>query len=386
MRMLHTADWHLGRSLHGMRLLDDQAYVLAQLTTIARDWQPDVVVIAGDVYDRTVPPGDAIELLDTTLSDLVMGLRIPVIIIAGNHDGPQWLSFGSRLLTAAGVHMFGSLRRETGCVTLHDTHGPVRFYAMPYADPAIGRDRLQNPAITDHSRLVQTWVTMALGEAAMPGRAVAVAHAFVSGGQESTSERQLTVGGTGQVPVAHFTPFHYTALGHLHAPQSAGGARVQYAGSLLKYSISEIDHVKSVTLVEMDAHGQCQVERVPLRPQRDLRRVAGMLDALLTAEPDATMREDYVVVSLLDTEPVVDPMNRLRRVYPQIIHLERPALPRLEPSLSAPAGSGQPVASLFAGFYRAVTGVDLADDQQALFTDVIDGPQHVVEEGHDAAA
>lgn len=387
MRLLHTADWHLGRSLHGVRLLEDQAYVLQQIINIAREWRPDVIIVAGDVYDRSMPPGDAIELLDTTLSELILGLRTRVVIIAGNHDGSQWLSFGSRLLTASGLHIFGALQAGIEAVSLHDNHGTVAIYAMPYADPAIARERLQEPTIVDHSGAAQAWITQALQNHPSAVRAICVAHAFVAGGQPSDSERQLAVGGTGLIPVSHFGSFHYTALGHLHAPQSLGAGRVHYSGSLLKYSISEIDHVKSVNLVELDAQGNCTVERTVLRPLRDVRRIAGKLDDLLRAAPDAAAQDDYIVARLLDDGPLVDPMNRLRQVYPQIIHLERPAFSvsgePCEPGLLAP---GRRIEDLFAGFYSAMTSVNLTDEQAALFAAVMDGTGQAEQEEQHAPA
>lgn len=158
MRLLHTADWHLGRSLHGVRLLDDQAYALDQLLAIARDCRPDAVVIAGDVYDRSVPPGEAIELLDEILARLILDLRLPVILIAGNHDGPQLVDFGSRLFTAQRLFTFGTLGTSLACVTLMDADGPVHLYPLPYAEPLVMRQRLGDDTIVCHDTAMRGWV------------------------------------------------------------------------------------------------------------------------------------------------------------------------------------------------------------------------------------
>lgn len=382
MRLLHTADWHLGRVLHGVQLLEDQAYILAQLIAIARETQPDAIIIAGDIYDRAIPSAAAIDLLDQTLSEIVLDLRVPVVLIAGNHDGPQWVSFGSRLHQAAGLHLFGTLRAEPGRVVLHDQHGPVTIYAMPYADPGAARTRLGEPTITCHDEAMACWTGRAAASHPAGTRAVAVAHAFVAGGLTCKSERDLAVGGAGSVAASHFAPFHYTALGHLHRPQAVGEAHVRYAGSPLKYSISEIDHEKSVTVVELDTTGACSVEAVALRPRRDLRRVMGAFDALLRGEVDFGPRQDYVVVSLIDHETVVEGMSRLRQIFPNIIHLERPQLPASGEMrrLVAPEGTLRDD-ELFAEFYRALTNTDLNPEHARVFAEIVQQMQTEAREG-----
>ncbi|NTU79531.1 MAG: exonuclease SbcCD subunit D [Chloroflexales bacterium] len=382
MRLLHTADWHLGRVLHGVQLLEDQAYILAQLIAIARETRPDAVIIAGDIYDRAIPSGPAIDLLDQTLSEIVLDLRVPVVLIAGNHDGPQWVNFGSRLHQAAGLHLFGALRTEPGRVTLHDQHGPVIIYAMPYADPGTARTRLGETAITSHDEAMACWAGR-VGACHPAGtRSVAVAHAFVAGGLTCKSERDLAVGGAGSVAAGHFTPFHYTALGHLHRPQAVGEVRIRYAGSPLKYSISEIEHAKSVTVVELDAAGACTHELIALRPRRDLRRVEGAFDALLRGEVAFGPREDYVVVKLTDQETVVEGMSRLRQIFPNIIHLERPQLLTSGDvrRLMAPESTLRDD-ELFAEFYRALTNTDLSPEHARVFAEIVQNMQIEEREG-----
>jgi DNA repair protein SbcD/Mre11 len=382
MRLLHTADWHLGRVLHGVQLLEDQAYILAQLIAIARETRPDAIIIAGDIYDRAVPSAAAIDLLDETLSELVLDLRVPVVLIAGNHDGPQWVSFGSRLHQAAGLHLFGTLRADPRCVTLHDQHGPVAIYAMPYADPGSARTRLGEPMITCHDTAIACWAGRVAATHPAGTRAVAVAHAFVAGGLTCTSERDLAVGGAGSVTAGHFAPFHYTALGHLHRPQAVGEERIRYAGSPLKYSISEIDHEKSVTVVELDAAGTCSHGSIALRPRRELRRVMGFFNEILRGEMDFGPRDDYVVVSLIDHETVVEGMSRLRQMFPNIIHLERPELPSSGEMqrLVAPEGTLRDD-ELFAEFYRAVTNTDLDPKYAHVFAEIVQQMQTEAREG-----
>src|SRR3954464_6712037 len=255
MRFLHTADWHLGRLFHGVHLTDDQRHVLNQVVEIARDSRPDVVLVAGDIYDRAVPPPEAVELLDEILSRLVIELKLPVVLIAGNHDSPGRLHFGSRLLAERRLYVTGHLPARCEALVLEDAHGPVSFYAIPYAEPSTVRQCLECPEVTDHNAAMAAILARVRENCPVSPRSVIVAHAFVAGGQECESERPLSVGGAGTVDVSCFAGFDYVALGHLHRPQKihCPGGLVQYSGSLLKYSFDEADHSKSVTLVEMDA-------------------------------------------------------------------------------------------------------------------------------------
>jgi exonuclease SbcD len=325
MRFLHTADWHLGRLFHQVHLTDDQDVVLRQLIAIAREARVDAVVVAGDVYDRAVPPPEAVRLLDDVLAELLIGAKIPVIVTAGNHDSPERLAFASRLLVAQGLHLFGLPSYDLAPVVLSDAHGPTAFYVAPYAEPALVRERLDAPAAVDHDSAMDAIITSMFAAHPPTGRAVFVGHAFVQGGTVGSSERQLTVGGAGTVDGARFAPFCYAALGHLHRPQTVGRDNTRYAGSLLKYSVDEIGQDRSVTIVDIDAAGRVTTEVVPLRPRRELRRIEGTLDELLRGEGSGAGddRDDYIVARLTDPHPVLDPAARLRRIYPNLLTIER---------------------------------------------------------------
>jgi len=357
MRILHTADWHLGRLFHSVHLTDDQAYVLDRIVELVRDVRPDAVVIAGDVYDRAVPPDDAVGLLNTTLDRLVRGERVPVVMIAGNHDSASRLGFAASLLEKQGLHIAGILDGATTLVRLDDADGPVYVAAIPYADPVQTRAALGDDAIHDH-------------EAAM--RALLVAHAFVAGGLTSDSERPLSVGGAGSVPAGVFEGFDYVALGHLHRPQAAGDA-ARYAGSLLKYSFVECDHEKSVALVELAARPGAapRVELVTLPTRRDVRVVEGALREVLAAGRDDSAADDYVCARLLDKGALLDPMGQLREVYPNALHIERPVLAAAEgqhPELARPGARSE--AEHFAAFFEHVGDEPLGDAERAAFTGV----------------
>ncbi|ATE62830.1 exonuclease SbcCD subunit D [Thauera sinica] len=366
MRFLHTADWHLGRVYHGVSLLEDQAHVLRGFIRIAAEARPDAILIAGDIYDRSVPPAEAVRLLDLVLTELVLGLKIPVVMIAGNHDGPDRLGFGSGLLTRAGLVVRGPVDAGAPPLILRDAHGEVAVHALPYGEPAVVRGACGDENIADHHAALAAQARAA--RAAQPAgmRSVAVAHAFVRGGSESESERPLSVGGSGSVGAEVFDGFDYVALGHLHRPQALGGAaegagaaRIQYSGSLLKYSFAEAGHVKSANLVDMDAAGRCTVQRLPLVPRRDLRIVEGELDALLAAAAADPARDDYILARLTDRGALLDAMGKLRTAYPNALAIERPDMAGDGPGRAAGDHRRIRMQDLFAGFHEETTGLPL---------------------------
>jgi DNA repair protein SbcD/Mre11 len=373
MRFIHTADWHLGRLMYGVRLTDDQAHVLDQLTVLAKESKPDVLVVSGDVYDRAVPPPDAVELLDNFLSRMVLDLKIPVILIAGNHDGPRRLEFASRVLAGRGIHVFGSVQADVTQVTLGDAAGPVRFFAVPYAEPALVREKLECDDARDHDQAMQILVDRIRTRGMSAQRSVIIAHAFAAGGAAAESERPLSVGGADKVEYSRFAGFHYAALGHLHRPQSVGEPYIRYAGSLLKYSFSETDHRKTVNVVDMDETGRCLVESVSLTPRKDLRRIEGYLKDVLTGPGPGESREDYLLVSLLDTGALLDVMGKLRDVYPNVLHVERPALAPSGDRLSRTTDHRKlNDADLFGAFFAEVTGEGLSAEEASAYESVVD--------------
>lgn len=366
MKLLHTADWHLGRSLFGMPLLDDQRHLLLELVRVAAEERVDAVIVAGDIYDRAVPPAEAVELLDEILNRLVLDLRIQTILIAGNHDSPARLGFAGKLLRSSGLHVFGSLSREPTPVVLSDGHGPVAIYAIPYAEPPAARECLGDPEIHDHEAAFRAVVARFL-DGRDPARRVLVAHAFVAGGAECESERPLSIGGASTVSPSCFDGFDYVALGHLHRPQTAGRETMRYPGSLMKYSLSETEHQKGVAIVELDGRGRVAVRTLALHPKRDFRLVEGRLDELLRAPPKGVNREDYLSVRLLDEGALYDPMGKLRAVYPNVVHLERPGLSAPAPKegeLARPASQKLSDEALFRAFWEEVTSEEFTAEHE----------------------
>jgi len=373
LRFLHTADWHLGRLFHARSLLEDQAHILGQFVELVRAERPDAVLIAGDVYDRAVPPPEAVALLDEVLGRIVVDAGVPVVMIAGNHDSAQRLEFGARLMRAQGLHVAGRTLAEAGSVTLHDAHGEVRLYALPYAEPAVVRDAM-GAELPSHEAALRAQLD-AIRAVHPPGvRAVLVGHAFVVGGAASESERPLSVGGSGAVAADLFAGFDLVALGHLHRPQTLGGGRIHYAGSLLKYSLSECAHDKSVSRIELDADGTVSITSVPLQPLRDVRVVEGELAALLAAGADDPRRDDYIHARLTDAGALLDPMARLRQVYPNALAIERTVLARSGTASEAGRQLRQlGTCELFASFFREVADAEFEPGHREVLDQVLAG-------------
>jgi DNA repair protein SbcD/Mre11 len=373
MRFIHTADWHLGRLFHGASLTHDQAHVLEQLVDLARDVKPDVILIAGDIYDRAVPPPEAVQVLDDVLSRLVIDLKVPVVLIAGNHDSPGRLNFGSRLLAERRLYVTGHLPPRCEPLVLNDRHGPVHIYGVPFAEPSTVRQCLECEGLNDHNAATTAVLDRICENHPAGERSVVVAHAFVTGGRECESERPLSVGGAGTVDASAFAGFHYAALGHLHSPQALAGCNVRYSGSLMSYSFDEVGQAKGVYVVEMDASGACDCKAVPLRPRRNVRRVSGLMADLLKGPADGESKDDYLEVLLLDAGPVLDAMGRLREVYPNVLHIRR-----LEHEAGAAQASDRPNvrtmddAQLFRAFYTHVTNNELSADQEGAFATIVD--------------
>lgn len=305
-------------------MTEDQKFVLNQFIEMIEEEKPDAVIIAGDLYDRAVPPTDAVQLLDDLLERIVLDLNVPVIAIAGNHDSPGRLHFGSRLMKENGFYVVGRITKEHEPIKLVDEFGEVYIHPIPYADPSTIRNLYQDDTIRNHNEAQQK-VLEHIKETIIPGsRNIGIAHAFVTpyGEEEentSESERPLSIGGSEYVDARLYEIFDYTALGHLHQAHYVHHENIRYAGSPLKYSISEERHKKGFYIVTMDETGSTVVEKKNLTPRRDMRTVEGYMEELLEHE----VSEDYVFVQLLNETPVLSPMEKVRSVYPNAMHVER---------------------------------------------------------------
>ena len=372
MRFIHTADWHLGKSLKGRSLLDDQEHILGEFMKLVEDSKPQAVVIAGDIYDRGVPPTEAVELFDEILTKLLLEKKVPVLYISGNHDSAKRIHFGSKLFVSAGLYVRGELTEDFSPVILEDEAGPVYFSLIPYLEPSKAADVLGMEGRLSFEEAHEAVLQQARGQIPKGKRSVAVAHAFLAGGITSESERPLSVGGSDNVPPALFKEFSYTALGHLHGPQRAGAENIRYSGSLLKYSFDEASQKKGVTLVELDGRGEARTEHMPLTPLRDVRIIEGMMDDVLLDRKKYPKSQDYVMIRLMDTSPVLNPIDRLGEVYPNILAIERKGL-SVQAELGRVEGHREnpSEAALFMDFYKAMTNEDMNEDEKRLLEECI---------------
>ncbi|MDW8805656.1 exonuclease SbcCD subunit D [Streptomyces scabiei] len=321
MRLLHTSDWHLGRAFHRVNMLGAQAEFIGHLVTTAREREVDAVVVAGDVYDRAVPALAAVELFDDALHRLAE-LGVPTVMISGNHDSARRLGVGAGLIGRAGIHLRTTASAAGTPVMLPDTHGDVAFYGLPYLEPALVKNEFGVERASHEAVLAAAMDRVRADLAARPPgtRSVVLAHAFVTGGTPSDSERDISVGGVSSVPAGVFDGVDYVALGHLHGSQTLTD-RVRYSGSPLPYSFSEAGHRKSMWLVDLGPDGAVDAERTDCPVPRPLARIRGRLDDLLAAPELARHKEAWVEATLTDPVRPAEPMARLCGRFPHTLSL-----------------------------------------------------------------
>ncbi|MEU7008710.1 exonuclease SbcCD subunit D [Streptomyces sp. NPDC046332] len=322
MRFLHTSDWHLGRSFHRVSLLDAQSAFLDHLVATVRERDVDAVLVAGDVYDRAVPPLTAVELFDSALHRLAEA-GVPTVMISGNHDSARRLGVGAGLIERAGIHLRTDPAGVGTPVMLADAHGSVALYGLPYLEPALVRERFGAAKAGHEAVLAAAMDRVRADLATRPAgtRSVVLAHAFVAGGEPSDSERDITVGGVAAVPAGVFDGVDYVALGHLHGSQTVT-PRVRYSGSPLAYSFSEVHHRKSMWLIDLGADGTIEAaERVDCPVPRPLARIRGRLDDLLDDPALVRHEESWVEATLTDPVRPAEPMVRLAERFPHTLNL-----------------------------------------------------------------
>lgn len=376
MKFFHTADWHLGKIVQGMRMTEDQKYILEQFIHYVKEEKPDAVIIAGDLYDRQVPPTEAVQLLNDVLEEIVLHLNIPVLAIGGNHDSPSRLNFANKMMKERGLHIAGQLMEKNSPVILNDQHGEVHFHLTPYSDPSEVRNLYGEETIKSHHEAYEAIINKLTSEMDENARHVFVGHAFVTPyGEErdntSESERPLSIGGAEYVNANLFTPFHYTALGHLHRAHFVQQENIRYSGSILKYSISEENHEKGFYIVELDENGKSTIEKKKLTPRRDLRTVKGELEEILANE----INDDYVFVHLLDEATVLSPMDKVRSIYPNAMHVTRENLyKQLQQSKGNHYVQREKMTDIqmFKAFYEEVKGIQPSEETEEIFTDVLE--------------
>ncbi len=392
MKIFHTGDWHIGKLVNGFYMTEDQEFIINQLYEAIEEEKPQVVLIAGDLYDRSVPPVQAIELLNRILGKIVRDLKTPVIALAGNHDSNERIDFGSELLKESGLYISGNLKKHIEKVTIHDEHGPINFFSIPYADPAVVRDLFEDNEIKSHDDAMRKIVGVINDSINRDERNVAIAHGYVTyikndevaiTLEESESEKPLSIGGTALINAECFNTFNYTALGHLHGPQKVGSDRIRYAGSLLKYSFSEVKQKKGITIVNIDDKGEVEIGFREFKPRRDFRIITGELKSLMNLDiVNSANKEDYIKVILTDKGELLDPMAKLRSVYPNVMELIR------EERIKATANNKTVATnirersklSLFQSFYQDITEEECTLEGIEVMKKVIEKAEKVGEE------
>ena len=366
MKLIHLSDLHLGKRVNEFSMLEDQAYILQEILGIIDDEAPDAVLVAGDVYDKSIPPAEAVELFDDFLVRLARR-KLPVFIISGNHDSPERLAFAGRLIDASGIHLWPVYH---GCVeplTLCDEHGEVDIFMLPFVKPANVRRFFPDEAIDSYTDALR----VAIGR--MPvdpaRRSVLVTHQFVTGAARCESE-ELSVGGSDNVDSSVFDAFDYVALGHLHGPQNVAEERVRYCGTPLKYSFSEASHKKSVTVVQLGEKGALAIRTIPLTPRRDLVELRGTYNELTLKSfyERTTYRDDYVHITLTDEEDVPDAVGKLRVIYRNLMKLDydNARTRRSAEITGAEAVEQKTPFELFAEFYELQNNAPMSEQQADL--------------------
>lgn len=320
---MHLADLHLGKRVNGFSMMEDQEYILNRILEIMEEEQPDGLLIAGDVYDKTIPPAEAVRLMDDFLT-AVAAKHVPVFLISGNHDSAERVAFGHQLMQGSDIWISpvydGTIRHHT----LEDRWGEVNIYLIPFLRPSVVRSFFPDAEIGDYTDALGTIIEDLQVDTSR--RNVVLAHQFVTAAgalPETCDSEQLSVGGLDRVDGSVFSPFDYTALGHLHGPQRVGSETIRYAGSPLKYSFSELHQKKSVTVAELRAKGETEIRQIPLQPRREMTELRGTFEEILEeARKKGVPQTDYYHMILTDETDVVDALSRLREYYPNIMLLD----------------------------------------------------------------
>ena len=372
MKLIHLSDIHLGKRVNEFSMLEDQAHILKKILAVVDEEKPNGVLIAGDVYDKSVPSTEAVQLFD----DFLVGLaerKLPVFIISGNHDSPERLAFANRLIDAVGIHLAPVYNGVVEPITLSDEYGPVNVYMLPFIKPAHVRGFFPDTEITGYSDAVAA----AIGRMNIDKtqRNVLITHQFVTGAQRSDSE-ELSVGGTDNIGVEVFCDFDYVALGHIHGPQNMDSGRIRYCGSPLKYSFSEAAQQKSVTVAELKEKGTLEIHTVPLIPRRDMVELKGSYQQLTLRKfyENTTYQEDYTHITLTDEEDIPDAVAKLRTVYHNLMKLDYDNT-RTRHSAAISGAENVETRSpidLFAEFYELQNGLPMSAEQTELVASLIE--------------
>ena len=372
MKFIHLSDLHIGKRVNEFSMLEDQEYILAKILQVIDEEAPNGVIIAGDVYDKSVPSAEAVRLFDDFLYRLAKR-KMPTFIISGNHDSPERIAFGSRIMGVSGIHLSPVYNGEVEPILLQDEYGDVCVYMLPFIKPAHVRRFYENEEFNSYTGAMSVAIKhMNVDETK---RNILITHQFVTGASRTESE-EVSVGGSDNVDASVFAPFDYVALGHIHRPQNCGDKRIRYCGTPLKYSFSEVKDKKSVTVVKLGKKGELSVREIPLVPRRELREIKGKYAELTLKSyyENTTYTEDYMHVTLTDEEDVPDAIGKLRAVYKNLMKLDYDnTRTRTQSQITGAQDveTKSPI-ELFGEFYETQNGQEMTKEQHSFVCDLIE--------------
>ena len=372
MKILHISDLHIGKRLHECSMIEDQKYILNKILNVIKDEKVEAVLIAGDVYDKGIPSEEAVHIFDDFLSELVK-LNVKAFVIAGNHDSQERLSFGSRIMTQAGIYLSQAYNGSIAPITIQDDYGDINIYMLPYIQPNTVRRFFEGKELSTYTDAVKAVVDAMNVDKSK--RNVLIAHQFITGASTTDSE-QKSVGGTDNVDISALEGFDYVALGHLHRPQSCGGIdTIRYSGTPLKYSFSESKDTKSVTILDVNQKGDLKISTIELKPLRDLVELKGKYAELMNKDfyEGKSFVNDYVRVTLTDEDDILEAMNRMRTVYKNILTLDYDnTRTRTSQEIQAVSEIAKKTPNeLFAEFFNKQNNQDMSEDQESLISALI---------------
>lgn len=382
MKFLHLADLHLGKILQEQSLIEDQEYMLNQIIEIIEKENIDAVLISGDVYDRSVPPAEAVNLLDSFLRTLIKEIKIKVFIIAGNHDSKDRLAFGSKIFEDEGLYIESKYNGNLRKVEVQDEYGKLNIYMLPFVKPIEVKQFFKEDLENNYNTAINKII--AKEKIDVEERNIILVHQFVTAGMvepERTESEVLSLGGIENVDVSNFNDFDYVAIGHVHRPQKIGRETARYAGTMLKYSFSEINHNKTIPIIELKDKGDININLVQLNPLRDMREIKGPIEELIKQENyECGNTNDYIKAVITNEEPVYDAIGQIRRIYPNTLKLEIRNSKTIsnveEQNINLENVKKKTELELFADFYKAQNNADLDEKRTEIIKNIISEVKH----------
>ena len=374
MKLMHLSDLHIGKRVNEFSLLEDQKYILRQILQIADEIKPHGILIAGDIYDKAMPAAEMVELFDEFLT-LIAQRRIPCFVISGNHDSPERIAFGARIMSGQHIHMSRVFDGTITPTVLEDEIGELNIYMLPFIKPAHVRRFYPDAVVDSYEEAIQTVINNTPIDASK--RNVLIAHQFITSSglePERCESESISVGGIDNIEVTIFDGFDYVALGHLHGPQGIGRETVRYAGSPLKYSFSEAKHIKSVTVVDFGKKGEVLIDTIPLVALRDMRRIKGPIDQLLSPSTyEGTNKDDYLHITLTDEEDIMDAIGRFHTIYPNVMRLdyENQRTKSINFDTAAEDVAQKSPMQLFKEFYIVQNNAEIDDEKMIVVTELL---------------